>query len=243
MLPIKRRAFVPKLIILVVIVYLFVNFVPFVRNLNNSNGSTSADSSEEPNNSPIFQNLVETFSEKKSEPVDDNINTQLVRKPSNQNFMTKKKFNKYEEQILLDLLKQKEIPRNGERGKTAHLIDSNDISQGQEELKKLAINTALSEHISYNRTIPDARNPSCRKKTFNLKKLPTASVIIIYFNEPYSVLVRTVHSVINTSPGELLKEIILVDDGSSNIELKQKLDYYVETRLGTKVKIVRLKNR
>lgn len=240
MLPIKRRAFVPKLILLVVIVYLFVNFVPFVRNLNNSNGSTS-DRSEVLNNSPIFQNLVETLSEK-SEPVEI-INNQLVKKPSIQHFMTKKVFNKYEKEIEVDLLKQKEIPRNGERGKIAHLIDSNDIAQGERKLQKLAINTALSEHISYNRTIPDARNPSCRKKTFNLKTLPTASVIVIFFNEPYSVLVRTVHSVLNTSPVELLKEIILVDDGSSNVELKQKLDYYSDTRWGSKVKIVRLKNR
>lgn len=159
--------------------------------------------------------------------------------------MTRKKsvFNKYENEIQVDLLKQKEIPLNGERGKIAHLIDANDIAQGDKELQKLAINTALSEHISYNRTILDARNPACRKKTFDLAALPTATVIIIFFNEPYSVLVRTVHSVVNTSPVELLKEVILVDDGSSNVELKQKLDYYVETRFGSKVKIVRLKNR
>jgi glycosyltransferase involved in cell wall biosynthesis len=32
----------------------------------------------------------------------------------------------------------------------------------------------------------------------------------------WSVLLRTVHSVINTSPKELLKDIILIDDGSSD---------------------------
>jgi len=40
-----------------------------------------------------------------------------------------------------------------------------------------------------------------------------------------------------------LKEIILVDDGSSNEELKGKLDYYLDTRLPNKVKLLRLKNR
>lgn len=235
----------PKLCILAVVVYLFVvNIVPIVRNLNSNSGSESG--SEELHESPTYQHLVSSASSsRKSEPsaVETNSN-QLVKEPSqNQNFITKKLFNKYEKEVAADLLKQKEIPLNGEKGKIAHLIDANDIAQGDKELKKLAINTALSEHISYNRTIPDARNPACRKKTFNLKTLPTASVIIIFFNEPYSVLVRTVHSVINTSPVELLREIILVDDGSSNVELKQKLDYYVETRLGKKVKIVRLKNR
>ena len=45
--------------------------------------------------------------------------------------------------------------------------------------------------------------------------LPTASVILVFYDEGWSVLLRTVHSVINTSPPELLKEIVLVDDGST----------------------------
>lgn len=44
--------------------------------------------------------------------------------------------------------------------------------------------------------------------------LPSASVIIIFYNEPWSVLLRTVHSVLKGSPPHLLKEIILIDDHS-----------------------------
>lgn len=44
--------------------------------------------------------------------------------------------------------------------------------------------------------------------------LPSASVIIIFYNEPWSVLLRTVHSVLKGSLPHLLKEIILVDDHS-----------------------------
>ncbi len=48
-----------------------------------------------------------------------------------------------------------------------------------------------------------------------LKDLPTASVVLVFVNEGWGTLIRTVHSVINTSPPELLAEVILVDDYSN----------------------------
>ena len=44
--------------------------------------------------------------------------------------------------------------------------------------------------------------------------LPTASVILVFHNEGWSTLLRTVHSVINMSPPQFLKEIVMVDDFS-----------------------------
>lgn len=46
-------------------------------------------------------------------------------------------------------------------------------------------------------------------------KLPSASVVIIFHNEAWSTLLRTVHTVLARSPPEYLKEIILVDDHSN----------------------------
>lgn len=58
------------------------------------------------------------------------------------------------------------------------------------------------------------------------------------------MLVRTIHSVINTVHNRLLKEVIIVDDCSTNKVLKEKLDYYVREKLPKNVvKIIRLKHR
>ena len=55
----------------------------------------------------------------------------------------------------------------------------------------------------------------CRKKSYgNVDELPDTSVVIVFHNEAWSTLLRTIQSVINRSPRPLLNEIILVDDAS-----------------------------
>lgn len=103
--------------------------------------------------------------------------------------------------------------------------------------KKHCFNTFASDRISLHRALgPDTRPPECVKQKFNrCPPLPTTSIIIVFHNEAWSTLLRTVYSVLHTSPASLLKEIILVDDASTEEYLKEPLEQYVK-----RLKVVRV---
>uniref|UniRef100_A0A8C9FHH3 Polypeptide N-acetylgalactosaminyltransferase n=1 Tax=Pavo cristatus TaxID=9049 RepID=A0A8C9FHH3_PAVCR len=71
----------------------------------------------------------------------------------------------------------------------------------------------ISNRLGYHREVPDTRDAKCREKSYP-SDLPFASVIICFYNEALSALLRTVHSVLDRTPAHLLHEIILVDDNS-----------------------------
>ncbi|VDN44917.1 unnamed protein product [Gongylonema pulchrum] len=70
--------------------------------------------------------------------------------------------------------------------------------------------------ISLDRSLPDYRSKECREIKYD-DSLPRASVIIIFTDEAWSPLMRTVHSVVNRSPLHLLHEVILLDDFSQRV--------------------------
>lgn len=58
----------------------------------------------------------------------------------------------------------------------------------------------------------------CKNKLYP-DNLPRTSVVIVFHNEAWTTLLRTVHSVIDRSPHTLLEEIVLVDDASERGKL------------------------
>lgn len=82
--------------------------------------------------------------------------------------------------------------------------------------KRNEFNQYVSDLISFHRKLPDFRTDWCKREVKNYsKKLSPTSVIIIFYNEAWSTLLRSVHSVIDRSPENLIQEIILVDDFST----------------------------
>ncbi|MCJ8734437.1 hypothetical protein PDJAM_G00235360 [Pangasius djambal] len=88
-------------------------------------------------------------------------------------------------------------------------------------------NVFLSDRLPLNRTLPDTRDSRCATKVYP-EQLPTLSVVLIYLNEALSILKRAIHSIIHRTPAHLLKEIILVDDHSTNDDLKEKLGEFID---------------
>ncbi|TKS77943.1 Polypeptide N-acetylgalactosaminyltransferase 9 [Collichthys lucidus] len=128
----------------------------------------------------------------------------------------------------------------GQGGAAATLGEDSRDTEGKYE--EYGYNAQLSDRISLDRSIPDYRPKKCKLLTYP-EDLPQISVVFIFVNEALSVILRSVHSVVNHTPAHLLKEIILVDDNSDSVELKFNLDQYVNKRYPGLVKIVRNSKR
>lgn len=95
---------------------------------------------------------------------------------------------------------------------------------GKDPVKRFGINLEKSIELGVSRSVSDFRPLECREVDWHQHDpLPTASVIITYRDEPRSTLLRTVVSVIENTPDEVLKEVILVDDNNDDATIGQAL--------------------
>ena len=73
------------------------------------------------------------------------------------------------------------------------------VEQRSEEEKLKGVygfNQLVSDEISLNRSVPELREEECKWWDYPTD-MPTASVILVFHNEGWSTLLRTVNSVIN----------------------------------------------
>ncbi|XP_023237254.1 polypeptide N-acetylgalactosaminyltransferase 11-like isoform X2 [Centruroides sculpturatus] len=110
-----------------------------------------------------------------------------------------------------------------------------------EGYKRHAFNLLISNRLGYHRHLPDTRNSLCKSQVYS-KDLPKASIVICFYNEAWSTLLRTVYSIFDHTPSYLIHEIILVDDYSDNGELKN-LTTFIKNNSLTKVSVLRTPER
>ena len=128
---------------------------------------------------------------------------------------------------------------SGEQGKPVQ-VTADEEREHTDLFRSNGFSGWASDKISVHRAVPDIRHKGCQTKQYHAN-LPTVSVVIPFFNEHWSTLLRTFHSVLDRSPLSLLKEVILVDDASNKPDLGIKLEEYI-AKVG-RVSIVRLKER
>ena len=157
--------------------------------------------------------------------------------------MTQEKFCQFLIFILIEAKEPEPVPQEvldfeakvrpglGEKGRGVTLQEQTE-DHIKENMKHHSFNKYVSDVISLKRDLPDTRHQQCRQLQYDSpSELPTVSVILIFSNEALSAVLRTVWSLILRSPKEMLKEIVLVDDGSTSEEITKVLPKYIKHRL------------
>jgi polypeptide N-acetylgalactosaminyltransferase len=131
----------------------------------------------------------------------------------------------------------------GEKGAPVNEVEPNEKELNQRLFDENGYYGLVSDKISVNRSIEDLRHPICKKLRY-FKELPSVSIIIPFYNDHLSVLMRTVHSVLNRSPEKLLHEVILINDRSTKEFLYEPLRTYISENFPSgKVKLFELPKR
>ena len=131
----------------------------------------------------------------------------------------------------------------GEHGKGETLTDPEEIKRNDELFEIFGMSVVISDKISVNRSIPDLRHPECLNKKY-LRNLPRVSIVIIFNNEIFSTFKRTLHSLYNRTPHELIEEVILINDASTLEHLYDPLRIYIDENFADfNFEIINIKER
>lgn len=143
-------------------------------------------------------------------------------------------------QEILDLHKQLGLENPGHMGNPViikpELLTFDLQARVNKSRENYSFNEFVSSLIPFYRELPDVRPDCCRFREYS-DDLPVVSVIMVFHNEPISLLLRTVLGILNRTPEKLLGEIVLVDDCSDQEPLNEPLKKAVKAY--PKVKLIR----
>ncbi|KAK0041580.1 polypeptide N-acetylgalactosaminyltransferase 4 [Biomphalaria pfeifferi] len=119
----------------------------------------------------------------------------------------------------------------GQMGK-GHFLNSSLMTESEKEevrrgYDRHQFDEFLSSKIALHRLLPDPRGNFCHVQVY--PELPPVSIVITFYNEAWSTLLRSIHSILDRTPSKLLKEIILLDDCSTYDYLKEPLEAYLQS--------------
>ncbi|CAJ0578510.1 unnamed protein product, partial [Mesorhabditis spiculigera] len=231
MLPARRRSLVVKLLLLIPAVWFFV--LIYFASSNDKN--QPYDRQVEP--------VAPRIDREKLPPIVVNVPTAKRDEDGNQG-QGNMPMPKFIVDVAEPIYQRGNMSQAGEEGKAVN-VDKTKLSKSEKAkydqgFQNNAFNQYASDMISIHRTLPKNVDEECKVEPYP-KDLPDTSVIICFHNEAWSVLLRTVHSVLERTPDQYLNEIILVDDFSDMAHTKQALESYVSQY--PKVKILRMEKR
>uniref|UniRef100_A0A8P4KHP0 Polypeptide N-acetylgalactosaminyltransferase n=1 Tax=Dicentrarchus labrax TaxID=13489 RepID=A0A8P4KHP0_DICLA len=136
-------------------------------------------------------------------------------------------------QMIAEVKKERKLvrklyPNSALFSKWGDELSEEEQKEAESLFQRYGYNAFLSDRLPLNREIPDTRPLRCAEKKYP-EDLPTVSVVLIFLDEALSVIKRAIRSIIDKTPARLLKEIILVDDHSTNEDLMEKLDEYINS--------------
>ncbi len=100
------------------------------------------------------------------------------------------------------------------------------------------LNATRAQTMAMYARVPEPRTVECQQRTYPGMDHFRVSIIIPFHNELWAVLVRCIYSIIYRTPYQLIHEIILIDDASSETNLAQPLSKFVS--LTPKTRLLRL---
>ena len=86
-------------------------------------------------------------------------------------------------------------PNAGDQGQPVFLERNQDVHRAKRLWHINKFNVVVSDRINVNRSLQDVRKAQCREKNYTISALPDASIIIVFHNEAWSTLMRTIISV------------------------------------------------